>query len=182
MSMIAWMASAVVPEVPHPKAKAVEHSLTGVAHPKAKAVEPTAETDAAPDAPATGDPIISVEPAGEAPGGPGAAPLVPTGPVTPAEEKADAVLSCINGCNGVLTCQNQCIYTGYNVPSTPPAGVPPPVVPAPLPSGATTVPSATAAAAATPTGTTTQGSSASKSKWHVASAAALTFSSLFFMA
>ncbi|KAG0094658.1 hypothetical protein BGZ93_006930 [Podila epicladia] len=173
--MIAWMASAVVPEAPHPKAKAVEHSLTGVAHPKAKAVEPTAET-AAPEAPATGDPIVSVDPAGP-PAGPGAAPLVPTGPVTPAEEKADAVLSCVNGCNGVVTCQNQCIYTGYNVPSTPPAGIPPPVVPAPLPTGATSVPSA----AATPTGTT-QGSSASKNQWHVASAVALAFSTLFFMA
>ncbi|KAG0028365.1 hypothetical protein BGZ82_008458 [Podila clonocystis] len=178
MSMIAWMASAVDSEVPHPKAKAVEHSLTGVAHPKAKAVEPTGETDAAPPV-TTGDPIVSVDPAGT-PAGPGPVPLVPTGPVTPAEEKADSVLSCINGCSGVLTCQNQCIYTGYNVPSTPPAGIPPPVVPTPLPSGATSVPSA--ANGATPTGTNTQGSSASKSQWHVASAVAIAFSALFFMA
>ncbi|KAG0014768.1 hypothetical protein BGZ81_000264 [Podila clonocystis] len=179
MSMIAWMVSAVIPEVPQPKAKAVEHSLTGVPHPKAKAVEPTGETDAAPTAPVTtGDPIVSVDPAGT-PAGPGTVPLVPTGPVTPAEEKADSVLSCINGCNGVLTCQNQCIYTGYNVPSTPPAGIPPPVVPTPLPSGAT---SASSATGATPTGTNNQGSSASKSQWHVASAVAIAFSALFFMA
>ncbi|KAF9318001.1 hypothetical protein BG003_011961 [Podila horticola] len=177
MSMIAWMASAVVPEVPHPKAKAVEHGLTGVAHPKAKAVEPTAEADAAPGAPVTGDPIVSVDPAGTVPG---VAPLVPTGPVTPAEEKADSVLSCVNGCNGVVTCQTACIYSGYNVPSAPPAGVPPPVVPTPLPSGATPVPSATGAA--TPTGSTTQGSSASKSQWHVAFAVALAFATIVFMA
>lgn len=58
MSMIAWMAAAVVPEVPQPKAKA----LTGVAHPKAKAVEPVTEADATPDAVVTSDSIAPVEP------------------------------------------------------------------------------------------------------------------------
>ncbi|KAF9386743.1 hypothetical protein CPB97_003384 [Podila verticillata] len=186
MSMIAWMAAAVVPDVPHPKAKA----LTDVAHPKSKAVEPAAVPAAAPDAvPAAApdaapdaapevtvaDPIASVDPAGAA-----AVPaLVPTGPVTPAEEKADSVLSCINGCGaGGVTCMNQCIYTGYNVPSAPPANTPPPVVPTPLPSSATPV-----SPSATPTGTAgTAGSSASKSQWHVASAAVALAFSLFFMA
>ncbi|KAF9003851.1 hypothetical protein BGZ52_009243 [Haplosporangium bisporale] len=190
MSMIAWMAAAAVPDVPHPKAKA----LTDVAHPKAKAVEPAAAPDAAPDvapdaapdvtpAPdvSVAGPIVAEDPVAAAvvPAAPAAPALVPTGPVTPAEEKADAVLSCINGCGaGGVTCMNQCVYSGYNVPSAPPANTPPPVVPTPLPSSATPV-----SPSVTPTGTAgTAGSSASKSQWHVASAAVALAFSLFFMA
>lgn len=72
---------------------------------------------------------------------------------------------------------NQCVYTGYNVPSAPPANTPPPVVPTPL---ATPTPSPTGAT--TPTRTTAQGSSASKSQWRVASAVVALAFSLFFMA
>ncbi|KAI8602998.1 hypothetical protein EDD21DRAFT_442389, partial [Dissophora ornata] len=36
-------------------------------------------------------------------------------PNTPEEEKADSVLSCMDGCTGNTECQNGCIASGYNV-------------------------------------------------------------------
>ncbi|KAF9150132.1 hypothetical protein BG015_008067 [Linnemannia schmuckeri] len=55
----------------------------------------------------------------------------PPGPKTAAEEKADSVLSCMEGCAGAIVCQNSCITTGYNVPVGPipsvTASIPPPI-------------------------------------------------------
>jgi hypothetical protein len=37
------------------------------------------------------------------------------GPPTPEDEKADAALSCMDGCSGNVACQNACIGKIYNV-------------------------------------------------------------------
>ncbi|KAG0210852.1 hypothetical protein BGX28_008819 [Mortierella sp. GBA30] len=59
----------------------------------------------------------------------------PAGPPTEAEKKADSALACMDKCSGLVTCENQCIATTYNVA----LGSPPPVVSAtvPAPIGAT---------------------------------------------
>jgi hypothetical protein len=80
------------------------------------------------------------------------------GPRTPAEEKADSVLSCMEGCGGVVSCQNSCISTGYNIPSGP---VPSATASIPPPLGATVTPGVSAstapAAATTAPGTPPKG-------------------------
>ncbi|KAF8983914.1 hypothetical protein BGZ46_009265 [Entomortierella lignicola] len=40
---------------------------------------------------------------------------VPAGSISLAEEKADAALSCIEGCAGAVPCQNDCVAKTYNV-------------------------------------------------------------------
>ncbi|KAF9934125.1 hypothetical protein FBU30_003406 [Linnemannia zychae] len=63
----------------------------------------------------------------------GGTPLpAPVGPKTPAEDKADSVLSCMDGCSGNAKCQQDCVSTGYNVPMSAPipsvsASIPPPI-------------------------------------------------------
>ncbi|KAF9139803.1 hypothetical protein BGX30_007444 [Mortierella sp. GBA39] len=73
----------------------------------------------------------------------------PPGPKTPAEEKADSVLSCMEGCAGVVVCQNSCITTGYNVPAGPvpsvTASIPPPLATVTPTNAASTAPVATTA-------------------------------------
>ncbi|KAF9094956.1 hypothetical protein BGX23_001320 [Mortierella sp. AD031] len=86
----------------------------------------------------------------------------PSGPRTPAEEKADSVLACMEGCAGAAACENQCITTGYNVPTGPvPTAtvVPPPPVNA-TPTATVAAPPTTTVATAT---TTPKGSSGASS-------------------
>ncbi|KAK3831325.1 MAG: hypothetical protein JOS17DRAFT_802881 [Linnemannia elongata] len=72
----------------------------------------------------------------------------PPGPRTAAEEKADSVLSCMEGCAGVVACQNSCITTSYNIPAGPvpsvTASIPPPLATV-TPSAASPAPAATTA-------------------------------------
>ncbi|KAG9071071.1 hypothetical protein KI688_008614 [Linnemannia hyalina] len=82
----------------------------------------------------------------------------PPGPKTPAEEKADSVLSCMEVCGAdAVVCLNNCITTGYNVPAGPV-----PSVTASIPPPLSTVTPTTAPVAATTAGTTpkAQGSGA----------------------
>ncbi|KAF9127795.1 hypothetical protein BGW39_005614 [Mortierella sp. 14UC] len=79
---------------------------------------PAAEAAALPDAVINGGPVLAA----------------PAGPRTPAEEKADEVLACMATCSGTatVTCQNNCVATGYNVPLNGPipsstASIPPPI-------------------------------------------------------
>ncbi|KAG0051227.1 hypothetical protein BGZ83_003978 [Gryganskiella cystojenkinii] len=123
LSLFIWVASA---------------GVSGVSHPKAKAVDTDASAGSA-DA-AGADALL----------GPPAP--VPAGPRTPAEEQADAALSCIEKCTTGTECENACVYSTYNVPVA--AGVPSvsAVVPGPVNTASSTasgaVPSTTASPAA----------------------------------
>ncbi|KAF9414402.1 hypothetical protein BGZ94_000408 [Podila epigama] len=203
MSMVAWVATADVAHAPKPQADASGVSHTNVilpesTHPKVKAVgdeiatdanaldtapAPAPAVDASPSA--TGEPIESVEIAGAGPApeitadGPAPAPLAPTGPVTPAEEKADAVLACMRGCSGVATCQNACIDKGYNIPSAPPV---PAASPSAVPSPTPLAPGATGSTANPTTSSTTSGQAngVAQNQWHATVAVAvLVLSTLF---
>lgn len=72
------------------------------------------------------------------------------GPRTAAEEKADSVLTCMEGCGTQVACQNSCISTGYNIPSGP---IPSATASIPPPLGATVT--STVAASTAPAGATT---------------------------
>ncbi|KAG0274202.1 hypothetical protein BGZ96_004439 [Linnemannia gamsii] len=110
--------------------------------------------------------------------------FLPHGPRTQAEEKADAVLTCMEGCGTGVACQNSCISTGYNIPSGP---VPSVTASIPLPIGATVTP--TAAASTAPAATTagnTKGSGATVAQsgfgYRMGGAAAVVVVASFFVA
>ncbi|KAG0072853.1 hypothetical protein BGZ89_002440 [Linnemannia elongata] len=163
-SMCAWVALAAVSGVGNSRinhiggheAKVETVDDTGAAAPatddSAAAPSPAA-ADAATDpsaAAAAADPPLSDAIAN---GGQVLGP--PPGPRTAAEEKADSVLSCMEGCAGVVACQNSCITTGYNIPAGPVPSVTA-SIPPPLATVTPTVPGSSPPAGATAGGTSPQ--------------------------
>ncbi|KAG0078304.1 hypothetical protein BGZ90_005500 [Linnemannia elongata] len=163
-SMCAWVAMAAVSGVGNSR---INH--IGGHEAKVETVDDTgaapATDDSAAAADAATDPSAAVA-AAEAPlpeaivnGGQVLGP--PPGPRTAAEEKADSVLSCMEGCAGVVACQNSCITTSYNIPAGPVPSVTA-SIPPPLATVTPTVPGSSAPAGVTAGGTSpkAQGSGA----------------------
>ncbi|KAF9546695.1 hypothetical protein EC957_009455 [Mortierella hygrophila] len=157
-SMCAWVALAAVSGVGNSRinhdggreAKIETVDETGASVPTTDGSEAPAAADAAaePSAdtaePALPDAIVN--------GGQVLGP--PPGPKTAAEEKADSVLACMDGCQGQVACQNSCITTGYNVPVGPvpsvTASIPPPLATVTPANAASTAPVAATTAGTTP--------------------------------
>ncbi|KAG0254680.1 hypothetical protein BG011_005573 [Mortierella polycephala] len=84
--------------------------VSGVEHPNTKAAVVANNNG-------TEDEATAPTPTGEIAKGAGKSPAAPAGPSTPEEDKADSVLTCMNGCGQAVECMNACLSTGYNVPT-----------------------------------------------------------------
>ncbi|KAG0274358.1 hypothetical protein BGZ95_009875 [Linnemannia exigua] len=136
LSMCAWVAMAGVSGVGNARVNHAGGQAAQVQTVDETGAAPAVTDDAPAPAAAAGADTAAATASGEATlsdavinGGTPLGP--PPGPRTQAEEKADAVLACMEGCSGAVACQNSCITTGYNVPSGPvpaiTASIPPPI-------------------------------------------------------
>ncbi|KAF8943736.1 hypothetical protein BGZ47_005120 [Haplosporangium gracile] len=159
LSMCAWVALAAVSGVGNSRINHIGGQEAKVETVDDAGAAPAATDDiAAAPAPeaadATTEPSVAIAaadpPLSDAVINGGQALSPPPGPKTAAEEKADSILSCMEGCAGAVACQNSCITTGYNVPTGPIPSVTA-FIPPPIAATGTATAAASAAPAAAPT-------------------------------